>query len=410
MFPSFGGINLVDDESSTGSGAAFNLDRPSRGDGSVTVGGHRFEVLRDGRVVVARTTGDSSYESALGSAFLHVQEALDLWSFTGVDDLAITRAHEDHVAWWPTAAGLIVRVVWIDTMGMRIRAQGVVTDSHGNAVELEPRAPLAWDASFRYFRLSQVSADLFDSYRNAYLALESLLSSITPQKVNTNGRPAEGDRAWFQRALSAAASRISLSDVVPEAPADPVEFILQDLYAGTRSATFHAKAGRAALLPRDSGNRARVTSSLERLVRIYLALAIAHLGAGRPRSSLSTEAFRVMSSAVLSDIVTWVSDDESPSDTADLRVNPRGGPAVQLPTTEAVDTRVPFLTTKLAAGTTADLGSLPYVRRIAGTTPDGTPMLLKVLEERLVLGSATRLEVIFGLRNRNEGPRVDFPT
>ena len=105
-----------------------------------------------------------------------------------------------------------------------------------------------------------------------------------------------------------------------------------------------------------------------------------------------------------------MSDDESPSDSSDMRVNPGGGVAVQLPTMEAVDTRVAFLTTKLAAGTTADFGSLPFIRRIAGARPDGTPMILNVLEERLVLGSATRLEVVFGLRNRNEGPRVDFPT
>ena len=292
MFPSFGGIKLIDDESRIGSGAAFNLDRPSRGDGSVTVGGLRFEVLRNGRVVVARGAGDSSYENALDSALLHVQEALDLWSFAGVDDLAVTRAHEDHLAWWPTAAGLTVRVVSIASTGIRIRVQATVTDSHGNAVEPEPRAALAWHPSFRYFRLSQASADLFDSYRNAFLALESLLSSITPQKVKLNGDPAEGDRAWFRRALSSAAGRISLSDIVPEAPDDPVDFILQDLYVRTRSATFHAKAGRAALLPGDAGNRARVTSSLERLVRVYLALAMAHLGAGRPTSSLSTDAFR----------------------------------------------------------------------------------------------------------------------
>lgn len=409
MVPTFGGIKLIDDESRIGSGAAFNLDRPSRGDGSVTVGGVRFDVLRNGRVVVARCAGDSSYEGALDSALLHVQEALDLWSFTGVDDLAVTRAYDDHVVWWPTAAGLTVRVVSITPLGIRIRAQATVADSRGNVIEPERRAPLAWHPSFRYFRLSQASADLFDSYRNAFLALESLLSSIAPQKVKHDGH-AEGDRAWFRRALSSAASRISLSDVVPEAPADPVDFILQDLYVKTRSATFHAKVGRAALLPRDAGNRAEVTSSLERLVRVYLALAKAHLGAGRPGSSLSTYAFRESSAAVLSDIVTWVSDDESPSDAPDMTVNPGEGDAVRLPTMEAVDTRAAFLTTRLAAGTTADFGTLSFVRRIAGAKPDGTPMLLNVLEERLVLGSATRLEVVFGLRNRNEGPRVDFPT
>lgn len=411
MVPTFGGIELLDDESRVASGAAFNLDRASRGDGSIAVGGLRYEVRRNGRVVVARGGNDSSYEGALYSALEHVQEALDLWSFDGVDDLAITRVDEEHVAWWPTAAGLTVRVVSIVPVGIRIRGQLTVTDSSGNAIEPEPRAALAWHPSFRYFRLSQASTDLFDAYRNAYLALESLLSSIARQKLRRNGDDQdERDTAWFRRALGTAGGLSSLSDFAPHGTDDPVESILQDLYAGTRSATFHAKAGRAVLLPRDADSRATVVSSLDRLVRLYLSLAEAHLGARRPRSGLSADGFRALSSAILSDLVIWASDDESPSDPADVTVNPGGSEAVQLLAAEAADARVPFLTTKLAAGTAADLRSLPFVRRLAGASPDGTLMLTNVLEERLVLGSAARLEVVFGERKRNEGPRVDYPT
>src|SRR5450759_5206559 len=97
VIPTFGRIELLDDESTVASGAAFNLDRPSRSDGSVTVGALRYEVRRRGRVVVARGGNDSGYEGALDSALEHVQEALDLWSFDGVDDLAITRVDEDHM-------------------------------------------------------------------------------------------------------------------------------------------------------------------------------------------------------------------------------------------------------------------------------------------------------------------------
>jgi hypothetical protein len=409
VVPTFGGIELLDDERRVASGAAFNLDRASRGDGSVMVGSLRYEVRRNGRVVVARGGNDSSYEGARDSALEHVQEALDLWSFGGVDDLAITRVDEEHVAWWPTGAGLTVRLVSIVPMGIRIRGQGRVTDSSGNAVEPEPRAVLAWHPSFRYFRLSQASTDLFDAYRNAYLAIESLLSSVAPQKLKTNGAPAEGDLAWFRRALSTAGGLISLSDFAPQGTGDPVESILQDIYVGTRSATFHAKAGRAVLLPR-ADSRPTVISSLERVVRLYLVLAEAHLGARRPRSALSADTFRAASSASFSDMVIWASADESPLDPADMTVNPSGGESVQLPAAEIADARVPFVTTKLASGTAADLRSLSFVRRVAGARPDGTLMLTNVLEERLVLGSATRLEVVFGLRHRNEGPRVDYHT
>lgn len=109
-------------------------------------------------------------------------------------------------------------------------------------------------------------------------------------------------------------------------------------------------------------------------------------------------------------MVFWASDDASPLDPAAVTVNPSGGHTVQFSIVKAADTRAPFETTKLAAATSAELGPLPFIRQVAGARPDGTPMLTTVLAERLVLGSATRLEVVFGVRNCNEGPRIDFPT
>jgi hypothetical protein len=412
MVPTFGGIELLDDEGTVASGAAFNLDRPSRGDGSVTVSGLTYEVRRHGRVVVARGGSRTSYEGARDSALEHVQEALDLWSIGRVDDLAITRVEENHLAWWPSSVGLTVRIVSIIPLHMRLRATGIATDSNGAAAGQQSPAALAWHPSFRYFRLSQASTDLFDAYRNAYLALESLLSGIAPQMLRSSGDGQnESDTVWFRRALAAAGGLISLSAFAPPETPDPVHSIVQDLYAGTRSATFHAKAGRSVLLPRNADSRTVVASSLERIVRLYLALAEAHLGAQRLRSGLSAYAAQASSSAVLSDMVIWASDDESvDAGTADRTVNPGGGQAVQLPAEEAAETRVPFLTTKLASGTAEHLRSLHFIRRAAGASPDGTLMMTNLLEERLVLGSASRLEVLFGLRHYNEGPRVDYPT
>jgi len=167
VVPTFGGIELLDYERSLASGAAFNLDLPSRGDGSVAVGGLTYEVRRHGLVVVARGGNDSSYEGTRDAALEHVQKALDLWSFGGVDDLAITRVDEEHLTWWPSAVGLTVRIVSIVPLHVRFRAELTTTDSNGNATGQDSRAALAWHPSFRYFRLSQASTDLFDRYKNA---------------------------------------------------------------------------------------------------------------------------------------------------------------------------------------------------------------------------------------------------
>ncbi len=93
-----------------------------------------------------------------------------------------------------------------------------------------------------------------------------------------------------------------------------------------------------------------------------------------------------------------------------MTVNPSGMPAVELPTMLEANETVPFLSTRMASASAADLESLAYVGRVVAASPSGTPMLTQVLQDRLILGSAGRLEVVFGIRHRNEGPRLDYLT
>jgi len=71
---------------------------------------------------------------------------------------------------------------------------------------------------------------------------------------------------------------------------------------------------------------------------------------------------------------------------------------------------VPFLATRLAWTSAVDLASLGFIRRVAGIGPEGAAKMTSVLEERLVLGSATRFEVLFGMRYRDDGIRAQFAT
>jgi hypothetical protein len=51
-----------------------------------------------------------------------------------------------------------------------------VRDQDGNEVPSEPIRP-DYHPALRFYRLSQVTDDLYDSYRNMYLAFEMLISS-----------------------------------------------------------------------------------------------------------------------------------------------------------------------------------------------------------------------------------------
>jgi hypothetical protein len=104
----------------------------------------------------------------------------------------------EYIVWWPDGSGaLTIRIVSITNLAFGIRMSGIKVSGAGEENPApDPPATPDWHPSFRYFRLSQASDDLFDAYRNAYLALEAVLSDITPQKLRPNGRR-ESERDWL---------------------------------------------------------------------------------------------------------------------------------------------------------------------------------------------------------------------
>jgi hypothetical protein len=141
------------------------------------------------------------------------------------------------------ASHVVMRIVGIVTVPIRV---GLITLSGGAAVV---RAAPVWQESLRYFRLSQVSDDLLDAYRKLHLALESTVDAIAPQLMAPSGSPAEGEGAWFKRALGEAANLIDLKRFAPAGAADPVEALRDELYRDRRTAIFHAQSSSPYVLP-----------------------------------------------------------------------------------------------------------------------------------------------------------------
>ena len=107
----------------------------------------------------------------------------------GVNDLAIRAIDEDHIIWWVEEGEVVLRVVSLAPMHVDVPPVPIsIVDSAGAIVPRPPTPTIRWHESFRYFRLSQTTEDLFDAYRNSYLALESVLSGIAPQRTHADGR------------------------------------------------------------------------------------------------------------------------------------------------------------------------------------------------------------------------------
>jgi hypothetical protein len=162
----------------------------------------------------------------------------------------------------------------------------------------------------------------------------------------------------------------------------------------------HAKSGRKVLLPQNEAERQTVTASLRRLVGLYLRLAESHLAARRMGGMMMAGGFRLMFGRVLDGATAEVSDDESPYDGSDARPNPAGGKLVALAPAGRLDTSRPLVATRLWAAPAADLADLPFVRRVVASAGDQVA-IVQVLEGRLDLGSASRLEVLVGIKGLN---------
>jgi len=352
------------------------------------------------------------YDDAFAEAVAAAQEALDLLAMRGGQGLAVESADTEHVVWWTDGASRrVLRMVSVSDLNVSMSMTATVTDKDGRVVPQPALPALPWHESLRYFRLAQVTGDLFDAYRNMYLALESLLSSVVPPTLRPSGKPAEREGEWLRRALTTVESSLSLEPYAPPGLGPSIERVFDDIYAGTRTQLFHAKSGRPVLLPHGIDSRDGVLASLERLARLFLDLFAHHTGHRRPSGVMTYDGFELMTSF---ETTAMISDDPASADKSDESINPTGGSSAGLPTNRSSALSKPGLTFWLGE---MDLRATPlvpttgFVRRVGLTTDDGVLLQVQRLTEPVDLTGVDVLHVQLGARLVNsQQPRFRFST
>lgn len=246
-----------------GSGAAFLLrDRPPH-KVVIPLGCEgTAELDPESPYVVVRFVEPLKAEELEDSAHRLAQQSLDLYAARGLGNLATRRSEFEFVLWWREGTNRHIRFVDTVISAWRVDAVGVVGD--GDPAPPPPLQFPAYHPAFRFFRLSQVTDDLFDSFRNAYLALELLVSDEVPKLER------EGEPTWLKRALSGV-----LADCVPAGI--QVEDLVDSIYRNARLPLFHAKAQRNYVLPQDCprdrrGIQASLTTTLQVAVNLFRRL------------------------------------------------------------------------------------------------------------------------------------------
>jgi hypothetical protein len=388
------GILVADKHSDLDSGAAFMLAQKCGVSEVVYLdSGSEVEIQEGCPYVIARIRGASSANDAFNNGHEVAQQGLDLLSITGKADLSIKSASDEYLVWWREKSVQILRVVAVTRINVNFKATlGEVTDKNGNIIPQPlPPKPI-YHESLRYFRLSQVTDDVFDAFRNAYLALELLLEHIEPRL------PKEGEGTWLKRALNSVNNTIPLSRAYSTTSPDIVSDIHNDIYKNIRCSIFHAR-GQPRLLPQNLADREIVSKGLASLTEIVLLLANNWLHARRSRGVMTPSAFDEMMGLISSGLTIVVSDDIS-LDGSETFHSSAFKDSVLMETRYVPELSKPGLSFILGTIQTGELRNLRKITRFVSFREEKS-MFHLALEAPLTYDSVDKLELQVGTQLGN---------
>lgn len=389
------GVLIADKTSPFDAGAAFLLSQKCVVSELVTLSsGWEIEVSQGSPYVVTRIKGTSDAASTFNEAHEAAQQGLDILSIEGKSDLAIRNAADECLIWWREQSEEVLRVLSVANLSVTVGIPTlIVTNQLGDVVPQPPPPAIKYHESLRYIRLSQVTDDLFDAFRNIYLAFELLLEDIVPKQKNEREGP------WLKRALTTINKTVPVSRAFSPMTLDIIAEIYKEIYVDMRCAIFHSKK-KSRLIPQNLADRRKVNEGLIKLTRIVLLLADHLLHAKRPTGGLYHTAFDLMTRPVLSDSEIVVSDSNAPLNPAETPESPAYINAVPMVTRFAPELSEPGLNFVLGSISVSQLNNLQKIARF-GLKQQGNLIMGSVVEEELTYDGIDRLEAQLGIQLRN---------
>ncbi|HEX5771162.1 MAG TPA: hypothetical protein VFY11_09365 [Nocardioidaceae bacterium] len=355
------------------------------------------EVREGVRFCVVRGVAASDYDGVMDLAPGLANQALDILSMRGATHLALGDVEAFHAAWWHDDGDSRIRFVSTARAVFTASATIEVRDADGNLRPPSPEPTPTWQESMRYYRMSELTDDLFDAFRNVYLALESLLSVIEPVQLTKDGRAAEREAVWFRRALATAGTLVELGGFVHTPSADAVQEMYDELHNRVRNRVFHAKDGLRAFLPQDLLHRSQVAEARQRYSHLYLALAERVLLGRFPVGglNLAKAATTGMLDAVTKGRDIGFTTDPTPFDSAETALSPHGHPCVTLRAREIADPRGDDYVALMASTAMADVEHVaPSVGRFGTVDQKGALGVIESLEGQLSLAGFDHCEFV----------------
>lgn len=363
-------------------------------------------LTNDSNDVIARTIRMMPHEKVQSEGFSAIQEALDVLSAKGALSACLANPANSNICIYGEDEKLILAVYSLFDFPMGMDLKITQIDGQGNEVKLpDPPDPI-WNESFRYFRISQCSSDLFEAYRNLFLAFESLLNSICKKNKG------EQEGKWLERALSFVNAKISLAHFTPTGKEDPVAHIIKTQYKDVRCNLQHAKFPNARL-PHSHITPLDVKQAYGELVRIWRQIAGAYYHASSGGGVVTYAGFALMMENTFKNktSVHYTPDNSAPKND-DTKISPQDINTYQFDSNNYLGQIKPGIVRLVGREkilNNQDRHLNPIYRLCSAT--DSTLFGVSYIESGLAITGVDEWEHIHDIRLINSSqPRVEFKT
>jgi len=299
------------------SAIAFDLNKPSEIDETIFQDNHNWEiVLKSGRnSIVARSRNILPRDEILKKGFIFCQKVLDFISVSRKGNFIIKSPGYSYILLFTQNSDIILTHSAISDFPMGVQGDVQVFDNKGNIISPPLPSLPDWTHAFRYYRLSQASLDLFEAYRNLYLAFEAILQTICPK------RGKEKVKRWLRRALNEVNNIIPLSLVYP-GTTDPIKSFISSQYDNIRNKLFHGRSSKNIILYEDI-NPSEVSIGFEELIRLFQEIARKYFKVTTKGGVVTYEGFNAMMDILHDKIQFYFSDDPTPPTREDHEISPK---------------------------------------------------------------------------------------
>ncbi|OLN25495.1 hypothetical protein DVDV_3314 [Desulfovibrio sp. DV] len=277
------------------------------------------EIKKSQQAIVARSVDGYAKDDILAIGFELAQRALDMLSIEKNVFRIIPGPADSYVILFERESELVLQSVDVLNMPIKVSMEFSVYDKDGRHVPPRVLPPSVWSPQLRYYRLSQTSHDLYESYKNLFLSFESLLYSICPRLKS------EAEKKWFERALGVIDAKVNLQRFAPPNAISCISYIVDKQYVQTRCRLFHGKGE----LPATCGGTISpklVSESISSLLEIWREIAKNYLPINFKGESIVTYGgFKMMMDKVFAkEVSVAYSEDSTLPSSNDTVVSPLG--------------------------------------------------------------------------------------